>query len=84
MHVSVWGIIFTKDVHRPYDFHTRIRKWHQYLRLTKMLGRIRVSHDHGDHNFATGIACTRDVMFLSVNNPFIAFKYCSGCDIGCV
>ena len=79
--MPVWGIIVTEDVHRAHNVHALSVKGYQDLRLLLIGISVRIRTNHGDHDFATRITCTRDVELLAVNDPLVTVKNCFGFDL---
>ena len=42
---------------------------------------VRACEQHDDHDLATRIACTRDVVLLSVDDPLVTVKFCKTRDV---
>ena len=81
VHVPVRCIVLAEHVHRPDDLHTGGIDRDEDLRLLLVRVSVRVRLDHGDHDLAAGVARTRDVELLAVDDPLVAVEHRKGADL---
>ena len=81
-----WGcIVRTEHMHRTDDSRHQVCPSEPGFVIAAL---VLVLQDfvctHGDHHFAPGTACSRDPVFLAVDDPFIAVAHRLGRNVLCV
>ena len=81
MHVAARRMVVPEHMHRPDDLDPRRVLRHQDLRLLLARRRVGIGLHHHDHDLAAGVAEAGDVVFLSVDHPFVTDQPGRGRDV---